>query len=114
MSSQNRPANDSNEVLNLFCSEEGDVWRVHVWPAWIPPVVSNFVDRDGEAYPVILDFDDLSGYMADDGHPFEKRVARTGGVELSAEGPAATALAVWLSTALASGVRAPGSGGDPK
>lgn len=114
MSSQDRPANDTTDVLNLFCSEEGEAWRVHVWPAWIPPVIFKFVDRDGEAYPVLLDFEDLSGYMAGDGHTYDKRVARTGGIELTAQGPAATALAVWLSTALGSGVRAPGSGDDRK
>src|SRR5947207_10964620 len=114
MSLPSRPANEAAEVLNLFCSEEGDVWRVHVWPAWIPPVIFNFVDGDDEAFPVLLDFDDLSGYMADDGLAYDKRIARTGGIELTAEGPAATALAVWLSTALASGVRAPGSDDDRK
>ncbi|MEO6600839.1 MAG: hypothetical protein ABIQ16_13255 [Polyangiaceae bacterium] len=62
-------------------------------------------DENGEAYPVLLDFEDLDRQMASKKAQVEKRVSRTGSVELTARGEAATALAVWLSTAFASGVR---------
>lgn len=98
---------DPNEatVLNLFFSEEGDAWRAHVRPTWLPRYLHAFFDAHGEAYPVLLDLDDLKQHMRAHGAEYEQRVARTGGVELTARGAAAGELAVWLSTALASGVR---------
>ena len=92
-------------VLNLFCARVGEVWRVHVRPTWLPRYLHTVFDEHGEAFPVLLDFDDLDRYMASKRALFEKRVSRTGSVELTAHGEAATALAVWLSTACASGVR---------
>jgi hypothetical protein len=99
----------SNE-LNLFCSLEGEAWRVHVRPGVLPPYLQNCFDEHCEAYPVSLDFDDLSRHMQASGAAFEKRVSRLGGVEVLARGEAASALAVWLATAFASGVR-PGTRG---
>jgi len=92
-------------VLNLFCVPTGEVWRVHVRPTWLPRYLHSVFDEHGEAYPVLLDFDDLDRQMASKKQAFEKRVSRMGAVELTAHGDAATALAVWLSTAFASGVR---------
>ena len=93
-------------LLNLFCLQEDEAWRVHVRPAWVPSYLRPVFDENGEAYPVFLDFDDLDRHMAASQASFEKRVsAPTGAVELTARGEAATALAVWLSTAFASGVR---------
>ena len=92
-------------VLNLFCVPTGEVWRVHVRPTWLPRYLHSVFDEHGEAYPVLLDFEDLDRQMASKQQVFEKRVSRLGAVELTAHGDAATALAVWLSTAFASGVR---------
>lgn len=92
--------------LNLFCSPDGEVWRVHARPTGLPRYLRSFFDLNCEAYPVSLDFDDLVRHMRAEGAPYEKRNARTGGVELTAHGAAANELALWLSTALASGVRA--------
>jgi len=96
---------DPNSELNLFCSIEGEAWRVHVRPTRLPRYLQHCFDQHGEAFPVLLDFEDLTRHMEASEAPFEKRVSRTGGVELSARGDAASALAVWLSTAFASGVR---------
>jgi hypothetical protein len=96
---------DEGALLNLFFSEEGEAWRAHVRPAWLPRYLRPFFDVHGEAYPVLLDLDDLDAHMRTHGASYEKRVAVTGGVELTARGAAASELAVWLSTALASGVR---------
>lgn len=52
-----------------------------------------------------LDLDDLEHFMHAHGAAYDKRVAKTGGVELTARGESAHALARWLATALASGVR---------
>jgi hypothetical protein len=95
----------SANVLNLFCVQVGEVWRVHVRPTWLPRYLRQVFDEHGEAFPVLLDFDDLERQMGSKQAAFEKRVSRTGSVELTARGEAATALAVWLSTAFASGVR---------
>jgi hypothetical protein len=91
--------------LNLFCVRVGEVWRVHVTPTWLPRYLHQVFDENGEAFPVLLDFDDLDEQMVAKGAAFEKRVSRIGDVELTARGAAATVLAVWLSTAFASGVR---------
>jgi len=93
------------EELSLFCSPLGEAWRVHVRPTWLPRYLQPFFDVHGEAYPVLLDFDDLARHMEANDAAFEKRVSRLGGVELLARGPAAESLAVWLSTAFSSGVR---------
>lgn len=92
-------------VLNLFCAQEDEAWRVHVRPTWLPRYLESVFDEDGEAFPVLLDFDDLERHMASNQASFEKRISRTGAVELTAHGEAATALAIWLSRAFASGVR---------
>jgi hypothetical protein len=94
-------------VLNLFCMPEGDAFRVHVAPRWIPRYLHPVLDRNGEAFPVLLDWEDLERCMAENHVTIQKRVSRAGSVELTARGPAAQALGVWLATALASGVRAP-------
>jgi hypothetical protein len=93
------------EELSLFCSLEGEAWRVHVRPTWLPRYLKPFFDAHGEAYPVLLDFDDLARHMESNQAPFEKRVTKVGGAELLARGQAAESLAVWLSTAFSSGVR---------
>jgi len=93
------------EELSLFCSPLDEAWRVHVRPTWLPRYLQPFFDTNGEAYPVLLDFDDLARHMEANEAAFEKRVTRVGGVELVARGQAAEALAVWLSTAFSSGVR---------
>ena len=92
-------------VLNLLCVPVGEVWRVHARPTWMPSFLHGVFDEHGEAFPVVLDFQDLERHMASKRQPFEKRVSRTGAIEFTAHGDAATALAVWLSTAFASGVR---------
>lgn len=93
-------------VLDLFFAREREAWRVHVVPTWLPRYLQAFFDEHGEAYPVTLDLDDLDRHMHTHGERYEKRVAKTGGINLTARGRAAKELAVWLSTALASGVRA--------
>jgi hypothetical protein len=96
---------DGTLFLNLFCAREEDAWRVHVQPTWLPRYLHQCFDRHGEAYPVLLDFEDLDRHMKAAGAEYEKRVARTGGVELTARGAAAQTLAEWLGNAFASGVR---------
>ena len=96
---------DEKTVLNVFFAEEGSAWRAYLRPSWLPRYLQPFFDAHGEAYPVLVDLDDLGRHMTASGAAFETRVARTGGIELTARGTAAAALAVWLSTALSSGVR---------
>jgi hypothetical protein len=52
-----------------------------------------------------LDFEELDRHMQRAGYSYEKHATTTGGVELSATGPAAVALATWLSNMFSSGVR---------
>lgn len=95
-------------TLNLFCAQEDEAWRVHVNPLWIPQYLASSFDRHGEAFPVLLDFEDLDRQMTRYGAEYEKRVSTTGDVELTAHGRSAHALGEWLSTAFASGMRPSG------
>ena len=96
---------DIELILNLFCVPEKEAWRVYVRPTWLPRYLRDLFDEHGEAFPVFLDFDDLDRHMAAREMPFEKRVSRIGAIELTANGEAATALAVWLSSAFGTGIR---------
>ena len=92
-------------VLNVFCSPEGETFRVYVRPTSLPRYLYQCLDEHYEVYPAELDFEDLARFMsAKDAHYVERR-SQTGGVELTAEGASANALAEWLSTAFASGAR---------
>jgi hypothetical protein len=97
--------NDQAETLNLFCAQEDEAWRIYLSPRWIPKYLAASLDRHGEAFPVLLDYEDLDRRMRKHGAEYEKRVSTLGDVELTANGRAAHALAEWLSTALASGMR---------
>lgn len=106
MSSKSSAAeSEETLVLNILCDPIDDVWRVYVRPTWLPRSLHRCFDKNGEAYPVVLDLDDLDRRMKAAGLEYEKRVARTGAVELLARGRAASALATWLSSAFESGVR---------
>jgi hypothetical protein len=105
----NATKTEEASTLNIFCAQEDEAWRVHVSPLWIPPYLAGSFDRHGEAFPVLLDFEDLDRQMKRHGAEYEKRVSKLGDVELTAHGRAAHALAEWLSTAFASGMR-PSSG----
>ena len=92
-------------VLNFFCTPEREAWRMYVRPTWLPRYLHRSFDKHWEAYPVLLDFEDLDRYMQKRGAAYEKRVSALGDVEVTARGHAANELAVWLSRALASGIR---------
>jgi hypothetical protein len=107
MSSQADRANpgEAQMLLNLFCTPERDAWRIHVRPTWLPRYLHRCFDEHGEAFPVLLDFEELERQMKKRGVDYEKRVSTRGDVELTARGAAAGELAAWLSTAFASGIR---------
>jgi hypothetical protein len=92
-------------ALNVFCSPTPHGWRVHLNPAWAPSYLLHCFDQNLEAYPVEIDLEDLDRYMRYHKAEYEKRVSAFGGTELTARGDAADALAAWLSTAFASGIR---------
>lgn len=94
--------------LSIFCTPQGGAFHVYVRPAWLPRYLHRCFDENWEAYPVLLDFEDLGRYMRKRGAEYDKRVSMRGDVELTAHGVAASELAVWLARALASGVREPG------
>ena len=98
-----KPAEDV--VLNVFCSRVGDDFRVMLNPEWAPQYLRHFFDENLEIYPTELDLEDLDRTMSALGLTYEKRIAVTGSVELTAAGDAADALGTWLSTAFASSVR---------
>lgn len=113
MSSPTEPAaTDESVLLNLFCTREREAWRVYVRPTWLPRYLHRCFDRYGEAYPVLLDFEDLDRYMQKRGVTYEKQESVRGDVELTARGRAANELAVWLSRAFASGIRTQGDETD--
>ncbi len=99
--SKNRDAG----VLNVFCSPEGEAYRVYVRPQGVPRYLHQSLDEHYEVYPAELDFDDLRRFMDARGASYTEQRSRTGGVEIAATGASAGALAEWLSTAFASGAR---------
>ena len=96
---------NDDRVLNVFCSPSRNGWRVHLHPEWAPAYLRHSFDDQLEVYPVEIDLEDLDRYMAYHEVEYEKRLSTVGGAELTARGDAAEALAAWLSTAFATGVR---------
>jgi hypothetical protein len=92
-------------LLNALCEREREVWRVHVHPAGLPEALEAAFDEHGEAFPVLLDFEELERQLARQGEACEKRATRLGSVELSARAGAANTVAAWLLGSLASGFR---------
>jgi hypothetical protein len=92
-------------VLSLFCTQQEEAWHLYAKPSWMPPYLRRCFDQHYEAFPVYLDFEDLDRYMAKRALAFDKHVTTRGDVELTASGPAAVELAVWLSAAFATGFR---------
>lgn len=92
-------------ALNVLCGKVGEDWRIYVQAGPLTQPLRRGLDRKGEAYPVLLDFEDLDRQMAKVNATYEKHVSTLGDVELTAHGSGAKALSEWLSTALASGVR---------
>lgn len=104
MSARSNPeAPNESMLLDLFFSRRGDAWQVFALPSLYPAYLREHFDENYEAYPVSVDFDDLERRMA--GLQYEKRPSRLGGFQIVARGPAALAVAAWLTTAFASGVR---------
>jgi hypothetical protein len=62
-------------------------------------------DENLEAHAVEIDLEDLDRYMQYHEAEYEKRISSFGDAELTAHGDAADALAAWLSTVFASGMR---------
>lgn len=96
---------DNGVVLSLFCTQQDEAWHLYAKPSWMPAYLRRCFDQHYEAFPVYLDFEDLDRYMAKRALAFDKHVTKRGDVELTASGPAAVELAVWLSTAFATGFR---------
>lgn len=95
------------EVLRVsaFCERERDVYRVHVHPHGLPEMLDSCFDAHGEAFPVLLDFEELGRQLAGASDACLKHETRLGSVEIQAEGDAAEAVAAWLLNSIASGVR---------
>lgn len=92
-------------LLNVLCSPLREGWRVLLSPEWVPPYLMHCFDENLEAYTPEIDLEDLDRYMQYHGAEYEKRISKFGDAELTATGDAAEALAAWLSTAFATGVR---------
>lgn len=93
--------------LNLFCSPVRGAWRVMLGTTWLPPYLLRYFDADGEAFPLVLDFEELDRQIEKQGAVVEKRVAKSGGVELTARGGSAKVVANWLATAFSSSAYVP-------
>jgi len=91
--------------VSAFCERERDVFRVHVHPNGLPEMLESCFDAHGEAFPVLLDFEELGRQLAGTREAFEQRETRLGSIEINAEGEAAEAVAGWLLNSIASGVR---------
>jgi hypothetical protein len=91
--------------LNLFVVKEAAGWRVMLRPVGAPEYLLHSFDVHGEAFPMMLDWEDLARRMSNVGPEYETRPTRLGGIELTATGKAVTRLADWVLTAIASGTR---------
>jgi hypothetical protein len=93
-------------LLNVFCLKEGDAWRLHLAPESFRPSLERLFDHNGEAYPVLVDWEHLDRHMAARNAPYDAHMSHAGSVELTARGAcAADALAEWLAMSLSSGIR---------
>jgi hypothetical protein len=92
-------------LLNLYCSPDGDAWRVYLRPCGAPASLRACADEYGEAYPVQLDFEELDRHMRVNGAAYQKQTSAAGGVELTARGPAAEVLGSWLLNMLGTSIR---------
>ncbi|HMA91957.1 MAG TPA: hypothetical protein VKP30_04680 [Polyangiaceae bacterium] len=100
----NHRTDEQTFELSLFCTKEnGEAWRVRVWPTWLPKYLRHCFDQNGEAFPVYLDLEELDRKMASSQATYLKRESSLGGYELAAAGRGAQVLAVWLSQSFASG-----------
>ncbi|MFZ5895564.1 MAG: hypothetical protein ACOY0T_31190 [Myxococcota bacterium] len=96
----------TNELLvDIFCTPQGEAWRIYLNPRDLPPGLRQYFDADCEAYPVFLDFDRLDRYMVKRSAPYEKRPSHMGDMQITARGESAIELAKWLASELASGFR---------
>lgn len=106
MTTSSHAAGSDPDILDVFCGRLDDLWRVYVFPGnGLPPSLAPFIDADYESAPTLLDFEDLDEYMTAHHATYEKRVSTLGGVQLVARGESVRALADWLATAFASGIR---------
>lgn len=96
------PAEDLS--VSVFCTRIEGGWRVLVAPGPLPSYLAACFDRDGEAYPSDLDFEELDRQLARRSLTLEKRLSKHGSVELTAQGEAAVALSRWLANAFASAI----------
>lgn len=104
MATDSNVARSEAQHLSVYCSRGVDGFRVHVHPAWMPRHLRQCLDVHGEGMAQ-LDFEELDRHMQRGAYSYEKHATTTGSVELSASGPAAVALATWLSNMFSSGVR---------
>ena len=107
MSADQPTATGAEYVLKLLFTREEDAWRVYVDAPRMPRFLRACFDADGEAFPVVVDFEDLERHMKRRGADFKKSLSKYGDVQLEAQGQAATELSLWLVSALGSGFREP-------
>ena len=92
-------------LLNVLCSPLKEGWRVYLAPEWVPAYLMHCFDENLETQTPLIDLEDLDRYMQFHSAEYEKRVSKFGDVELTARGDPAEALAGWLATAFATGIR---------
>lgn len=92
-------------LLNLFFIQEATGWRVILRPVGAPEYLLHSFDVHREAFPMLLDWEDLERRLSKTGAEYETRPTRLGGMELIAAGDAVTPVADWVLTAIASGSR---------
>ena len=93
-------------LLNVFFLKEGDAWRLHLGPESFRPDLERLFDHNGEAYPVLVDWEDLERHMTKRGAEYDAHTSHAGSVELTVRGAVAVeALAEWLATSISSGMR---------
>src|SRR5688572_9068546 len=91
--------------LSALCLKERDGWHVLLHAGWLPEYLADVLNVHRETRGAWLDLDDLDRHMSEARATYDKHSTRLGGLELTAGGAGAEALAQWFVTAIASGVR---------
>ena len=96
-----------DRVLRLFCEKVEEAWIVHAGGEWLPAPLKPFFNHHLETSPVFLDFEYLGELARSRGATISIRKTRGGSVAFRATGPDTKVLAMWLGSAMASGLLPP-------
>lgn len=97
----------TDRVLRLFCEKVDNAWIVHAGGEWLPAPLRPFFNHHLETNPILLDFEYLEELARSRGARILTRETQNGSLAFQATGRDTKVLAMWLGSAMASGLLAP-------